>query len=221
MEFKTNIKVTVKTSIRCPRCKEKFDKPVGEVETRRCPHCGAQLQFSKEGFDNALREADAKVAGTLGSMGIPMPPEYAEIAKAKVVTKVLNIAGIMAVLWTFFLPLPYITAVVACALIPVVSLLAMAVFKERISFETGKKKTEAPYLTFALAAPPAALAWRALNDFHILAFDKVWLPSIALGIIFSVLISFFSADVKKKPLYILVALIFGFAYGYGVVIEAN
>ena len=221
MEFKTNVSFNITTSIRCPKCREKFDKPTGGDTSMRCPHCGTQLKLSKESIDDAMREADVKVAGTLGSMGVPLPQNYADIAKAKALTKSLNIIGVVATIWAFLFPLPYNMAVLACALVPVVSILVMASLKGRISFEMKKRKTEEPYLTFALAGPPAALAWRALNDFHILVFDKVWMPTIAVSLIFSVLIFFFSADLKRKPVYLLVTLIFGFIYGYGMVVEAN
>jgi hypothetical protein len=221
MQFKTNVRVNIKTSITCPRCKEKFDKPADEDTSVRCLHCGAQLKLSKESIDDAMREAEAKVAGPLGSMDIPLPQDYAEIAKAKALTKPLNIAGVIAAIWAFLFPLPYNAAVLTCALVPVVSLLVMASLKGRITFETKKRKTEEPYLTFALAAPPVALVWRALNDFHILVFDSIWAPAMIVSLIFTALIFFFSADVKRKPVYILVILIFGFMYGYGMVVEAN
>jgi hypothetical protein len=90
-----------------------------------------------------------------------------------------------------------------------------------ICIEPKKGRSEEPYVTFALMGPPAALAWRALNDFHIVAFDKVWLPAIVASLVFSALLFAFSADVKKKPAYLLVTLIFGFVYGFGVIMEAN
>jgi len=221
MEFKTNISFNIKTSIRCPKCREKFDQPADDGISMRCTHCGAQLNISKESLNEAMREAASKVADTLESRGIPLPQDYADIAQAKALTKLLNILGIAATIWAFIFPLPYAIAISLCALVPIVSLLAMVSHKGRISFETKKKRTEQPYLTFALAGPPTALAWRALNDFHILLFDNVWMPAIAVSMLFSLLIFLFSADVKRKPLYLLVTLFFGFLYGYGVLIEAN
>jgi hypothetical protein len=97
----------------------------------------------------------------------------------------------------------------------------MAYLKGRINFETKDRKSENPYLTIALAAPPAALALRALYDFHIAAFDAVWMPVVIVGALYSVLIFMCSADMRKKPLYLLAALIFGVMYAYGAVIEAN
>lgn len=221
MEFKTNVSVNIKTSIRCPKCREKFEKTTGSESSVRCPHCGTQLRISSRSVDEALGEAEAKVAGTLGKMGLPLPQNFAEIAKARALAKPMNIIGVIATIWAILFPFPYKIAVLACTLIPLASMGLMGGLRGKISFETKKRRTEEPYLTFALAGPPLALAWRALNDFHILAFDNVWVPAAAVSLIFSAVIFFFSADVKRKPAYILVTLIFGFAYGYGIVAEAN
>ena len=221
MEIKTNIQFNVKTRIKCPKCQETFDKPTGDYTSLNCPQCGMQLKLTKEAVDEAIREAETKAAGTLGSMGIPLPEKYAGIAKAKTLTRPLNIIGVVASLWAFAFPVPYLPAILVCASIPVAAILMMAYLKGSINFETKKGKSEVPYLTFAIAMPPAVLAWRALIDFHIFSFAHVWVPAAAIAIFFSVLIFLLSADMKRKPLYILVALIFGFMYGYGVLIEAN
>jgi hypothetical protein len=221
VEFKTTTNITIKTKIRCPKCKQTFDKPAEDGIPLRCQHCGTQLNISRESMDDAMREAESRIAGrTLGSMNISLPQQYAGLAKARSLSRPLNTIGVLATIWAIIVPLPYTIAVGVCALVPIASLLAMMSLKGSISFET-KNKSEVPSLTFALAAPSAALAWRALNDFHILLFDNAWMPAIAVSILFSVLILLFSADVKRKPAYLLVTLIFGFMYGYGAVIEAN
>ncbi len=221
MEFKTDIKFNIKTRIMCPKCRETFDKPTGDDTTMRCPHCGTPLNIARGAINDAVRGAEAKVARTLGSIGVPLPQQYAAMAKAKSLTQTLNIIGVLAGLWALFFPFPYAVAITICALIPVVSILSMAYLKGHINLETKRWKSEEPHLAFALAVPPAVLAWRTLNDFHIFAFDNVWSPAVVVSVLFSVMIWLFSADIKRKPLYLLVTLVFGFMYGYGVVIEAN
>jgi hypothetical protein len=221
MEIKTNIKFNIRMLIKCPKCGEKFDKPECDTFSLICPKCGSNLKIGGGAMDDAMKEAEAKAAGTLDGMGIPLPQQYADIAKAKKLTRPLNSIAVFATLWAVFFPVPYVAAVTACALIPVAAILVMAYLKGRINFETTRKKSETPYLTLALAAPPAAIALRALYDFHIADFDAVWLPVALVGALFSVLIFMYSADMRKKPLYLLVALIFGLMYAYGVVIEVN
>jgi len=221
MEFKTNIHFSFKTRIKCPKCRETFDKPAAGDAPLRCPHCGAQLNIAKGATDEAKQEADAKVAEELGRMGVPLPERYEDIAKAKKITTPLNVIGGLVTAWALFFPFPYRPAIVVSALVPLASLLVMAALKGKISFETMKKRTTEPYLTVALAAPPLALAWRSLNDFHILEFSNVWVPILLAGVLFSIPVYLYAADVRKKPAYLLMTLIFGAFYGYGMLIEAN
>jgi DNA-directed RNA polymerase subunit RPC12/RpoP len=221
MELKTNVRINIKTRIKCPRCLEKFDKPVEEETSIQCPYCGTKLKLSTESIDRAMREAEAKAAVALKGARVPVPQEYAGNSKLKNFTAPLNIVGIASTIWTFFFPIPYNIVIVACALVPVASILLMWFFKGLIDFETKRRRSEEPSMTLALVGPPTALTWRALNDFHILAFDRLWIPAIVVSVIFSVLLYVFSADIKRKPAYVLVTLIFGLMYGFGVITEAN
>jgi len=221
MAFKTNVRVNIKTTIKCPRCMEKFDKPAGEDASIQCPYCAAQLKLSTESIDHAMREAEAKVAEALKSARVPVPHEDAGNSKLRALTAPLNIIGIVSTIWAIFFPVPYNIAIAVCALVPVASIFLMWFLKGLIGFETKKWRSEKPHLTFPLTGPSLALAFRALIDFHILAFDKVWVPAILVSLVFSMLLYAFSADVKKKPAYLLVTLIFGFTYGFGLIMEAN
>jgi len=221
MDIKTNFRFTIKTNIRCPRCNQIFEKLSCDLSSPRCPHCGAQLNVSSSSLSDAMREADAQVADKLGSLGVPLPEQYADLTQAKKLTRPFNILGVIVLLWTIFFPHPYLIAIGLSALVPIAALLVMASLKGTIAFETKDRKTADPYLTLALAGPPLGLAWRALNDFHIFAFENIWLPAAVISILFSAVIYLYSSDVKQKPAYLLVAVIFGFALGYGMVIEAN
>jgi hypothetical protein len=221
MEIKTNVRITIKRMLKCPRCMEKFEKPEGEETSIQCPHCGTYVKISTETIDQAINQANAKVAEMLENTGVAMPEEYAGKSKLKSFTKPLNIAGVASGLWALFFPIPYNWAILACAVVPVAAILLMRFLKGLTYFETKRRISQEPSLTFALALPPTALLWRALNDFHILSFDKLWVPAIVVSVLFSALLYAYSADIRKKPVYVLVALIFGLMYGFGLITEAN
>jgi DNA-directed RNA polymerase subunit RPC12/RpoP len=123
MEFKTNVSINIKTTIKCPKCMEKFEKPAREEASVQCPHCGAQLKLSTESIDRAMRETEAKVAETLRNARVPTPQESTGNAKVKTFTIPLNILGVVSTIWAFFVPIPYNAAIIACALVPVASIL--------------------------------------------------------------------------------------------------
>jgi DNA-directed RNA polymerase subunit RPC12/RpoP len=220
VKLKTTLHFGVRTRIRCPKCGEAFDKVSGNDTTLRCTRCGSQLNISREATGDGVSEPAAEVAAGLAGMG-GMLPKYASTANPNSLTRPLNIIGAVAAAWAISFPFPYAVVISVCAVIPAVAIVLMAYLKGRIDFETGKRKSDIPDLTFSIAAPPAALAFRALYDFRIFTFDAVWLPVSLVSVLFTLLIFTLSADVKRKPLHLLVTLLFGFMYAYGVVVEAN
>jgi len=179
------------------------------------------MNIDRGAIDSAREEAEEKSTKAIGNKSGPQPKKHTDISKAKSLTRQLNIIGGTVGVWALFLPFPYTLVITVCALIPAISIFSMEKFKGHINFETKEKKSKRPSLTFALAIPPAALAWRAVNDFHIFSFNNVWLPVLVVSITFSALIWMYSADMKKNPLYLLISLFIGLMYGYGLVIAMN
>lgn len=221
MGVKVKVKVNIRTLIRCPHCQEAYEKPPGGVLPANCPYCARPLAQSAGTMEEAGKEALSAAAATFESIAAGGGKTAAR-AWERMPATLLNALGAMVVCWTMFVPAPYLAAVVACACVPLVALAVMAGRQGWYHFETlsGSKST-APALTIALAGPPLALAWRALNDFHILAFAHAWLPAAVAALCYAALLYAWAADIRKKRAYLLMALVFGFAYGYGAVILGN
>jgi len=215
MGYKFDIQVKMKTSVRCPGCQEAFEKPAGDETSLQCPHCGRQ--FTLPGAASAIA-ADGETPASDGP----------ENARLNALTKSLNALGIVAGLWLIIFPFPYRITITVCACIPIAAFLVMALHKGMICLATKKGSAPVPSLTSALALPSMALALRTLKDFHILVYDHVWIPMIAICVIYSLLIYFWSAwpaelkaSVGLRTMVLIFVLFIGFGYGYGTVVAVN
>ncbi len=144
--------------------------------------------------------------------------------KARKVTKILNWSGAIAGGLFFLVPEYYTVQFLLCLVVPIVILVALKAFKGLIRVD-DLSDPSFPTATLGLILSIAALAWRALHDFHIVEAENIYWPAGTIAVIMLFFLFTGEGRVKLKKAddfftVVVFALIFT-AYGYGTVLGTN
>jgi hypothetical protein len=145
-----------------------------------------------------------------------------KLQSAKKMVTALNWLGGLCGAWLLFYPVPYELAVLVSLLVTLIALLSTKAFSGLIRI--GEKKASAyPSVFWAFFATSLALALRALLDFELLNYDRLW-PSIGILIfLLTILILVGSREFSKPKEYLqlLPILMVLLAYVYGGLVILN
>ena len=184
------------SSMRCPTCSGAV--PIAlDTDATICPACGTQLRAT------ALK-----------------PDAVGADRQTKYLTKALNVAGFVLMLWAILFPLPYVVVILACLLLPLIAVATLATSHGRVNLNS-QKRSKQPHVALAFLGPCIALCLRALFDVQLVSYKAAILPCLAVGLPFAALAFWYAPDLRRKPVTGLLILPFALCYGYGASIEAN
>ena len=136
----------------------------------------------------------------------------------------VNIIGVLVGAWTIFYPRPYAYAVMASIVMPVIGLVVMINFRGLIRFNQ-RRGSEFPFVIYAVFVPGMALFLRAVMDFSIFNYSKIWIPATVIAVAYIIIASWASKEFTFKAivdyLTILGLSLVTFSYGYGTVVTVN
>ena len=143
---------------------------------------------------------------------------------AKQVASYLNGAGIVVGAWAIFYPTPYLHALIACMVIPLIALMVTKLYKGLLRLDASQGSAY-PSVGGGLFVPAAALAVRALQDYSVFDHSPAWLPVIIVTAILmgaSILAhKGFNLKESRHWWFVVAYLMFSMAYAYGTVIVLN
>ena len=141
------------------------------------------------------------------------------LAAAFKITKPLNHFSIGLVFWLIFYPQPYRVAIWCIVALPFLALLLVFPYRAIVKSD-GNKTDPHPEIAQTLLLPPLALFLRAILDWDLLSWAKVWLPAAAIALILFGLNLAILSDSRRKWQAI-AAMIFAGIYGVGAAITLN
>ncbi len=205
--FKLKTTFKVNYSIRCPSCKKAFPASPSPDGASICPNCGKEIRLPPDAFKNA------GFPGTPGGVTLENAASY---VKARFLSKALNVAGFVIALWAALLPLPYRTAVVVAAAMPIAAVIVAALSKGSIKLAEASRD-KVPHAAYAFLAPAVALAFRA-SFFHVIEARSLLIPVLAVTVpLAAVSIRF----VRPRAWNYVIVVIFALIYAFGASIVAN
>lgn len=138
--------------------------------------------------------------------------------------KVLNWAGGLTAAWALFLPTPYEYAIIAGAVVPAISILALKLSRGLIRMDT-KKDSAYPTILWPVMMSSCGLFLRAMLDYNIFEYRNIWMPAflVTLTLVAVLLSNTNEFTFKKRVDYFTIFTISSifFAYGYGAVVQLN
>jgi len=147
-----------------------------------------------------------------------------KLKKARLTAATLNGLGVVIGLWTFFFSKPYEYAIIACIVLPLITIVAIKFWKGLIRIET-EKGSAYPYATVGIIFPATALALRSIIDFSIDDYSNIWIPSILITVVLNTILFVGNKELLfkngKNYFIAFTFMIFTFAYGYGAVVTTN
>src|SRR5690606_16900194 len=96
----------------------------------------------------------------------------------------INIAGSTAGIWLLVYPKPYVPVCLAAMIVPIAALCVVYAFRGLIRFDE-KKGSAFPSIFLGLLIPCAALTVRALMDWNILEYPRLWASVSIPTVVFS------------------------------------
>lgn len=170
---------------------------------------------AEESFQEVLQD---------NKFGFTAQERLEQFDKVKRITSILNWVGGIAAAWAFFWPQPYEIAILVVAIIPLLALVVLKLYRGLVRIDE-KKNSAFPSVFAALFFPAMVLMLRALIDYNIFEHKQVWaliLP-IAIGLTAVMLIGQSEFDWQKgrDVFSALILLILAFVYAYGLVISTN
>lgn len=147
-----------------------------------------------------------------------------KLSKAHKVAKVLNWTGGLIGVWTLFLANPYEYAIIASIVFPIICIIIIKYFGGLIRID-DKKDTAYPTIIWAIFAASMGLCMRALLDYNIFDYSKVWTPTILIALVYIAVSIIGNEEFKfnnAKDYFAIISFsIFMFGYAYGAVITLN
>lgn len=144
--------------------------------------------------------------------------------QAKKVSKVLNWAGGLILVWTLFIPEPYEYAILASISLPVIVLVSVIYYKGLIRIDE-KKGSVYPTVFIAILMSSCGLFLRALLDYDILDYSNIWIPSIIIGTVMVALMVYATKEFNYKQakgyFIVLTLIIFFWGYSFGSIVTLN
>jgi hypothetical protein len=147
-----------------------------------------------------------------------------KLIKAQKITKILNWTGGIIGAWILILPNPYEYAIIATIVFPIICVLVLK-FSRGLIRINERKDSAYPSIFIAILATSMGLFLRALLDYEIFDYSKIWTPSILIALTFTTVLILGNKEFKfnsaKDFLTVLSFTLFSFAYGYGAVVTLN
>lgn len=170
--------------------------------------------------DLDILESEQDKAAILDNEQFGSTPEVREqnLHRARTVARFLNWLGGGIGVWVLLFPVPYLPALFAASIYPIICLVILRYFKGLILLEEKKDKAY-PSILFSLWLCLLALPIRAFWDFKILDYQHAWAPSliIAAGLVFLFFAITKAIRLTDAAKYFsatfLIILFFGYAFG--------
>jgi hypothetical protein len=178
----------------------------------------ANEHFRDLGAEELEKEDRALLADT--SLGSSQEARKEAIARARLWSKAVNIAGGALTVYGFFWPTPYRLSVGLLVAWPLVSALAMYFHRGLITFDQ-KKNAVLPSVALGFLLPTFALALRAILDWNILEWRGFWPPFACISAATFALVFASAKDVRAKRFSAILPLAFCCVYGYGTTLALN
>lgn len=142
------------------------------------------------------------------------------LQKATKAAKALSIISVIAGVWGFIYPHPYEVLILLLALLPCIAIEVMR--RSHGLFRADERKNDAhPSVASALIFPGLALCLRAVLDCDVLQSAYAIALYFLVGSIFFAAILILDPTLRSRLGILPVFFLFGMAYGYGVIVEAN
>ncbi len=147
-----------------------------------------------------------------------------KLAEVRRVANLLNFSALGVALWTLVMARPYELMIALCLAVPLLVLLALWIYKGLIRINEPKNSAY-PGLTTALGMAAGALFLRALLDFELLEYGKLWTPVAGLALLLAVLLVRSTTEfsfAKASDYFVVLGvtlLMAGYAYGGCVILN--
>lgn len=147
-----------------------------------------------------------------------------KLAKARKTAKIINWCAGISFAWVLFYPSPYQYALLPAIIIPIIAMIVLKFSNGLIKFDE-KKGSAYPTIIHAFIFPSLALMLRAVLDFDIFDYSKVFLPTTVFAI-FLLFVLFlkqqeFKFKSKQDVVAVCVATVFVIIYSFGTIIHVN
>lgn len=147
-----------------------------------------------------------------------------KLAQAIKISKIINTAAVITVIWIFLYPKPYQISMLAAIIVPIAALVAVKVTKGLVRIDELKGSAY-PNVIYAFFLPGCGIMLRAILDYDIFKYTNVWQLTLFITIAFLLLLLYKQKEItfKRKMDYVTVACLalFTFAYSFGAVIHLN
>mgnify|MGYP000535912247 CR=1 FL=1 len=158
------------------------------------------------------------------SLGLDTAERAQRLEQARLASQILNYAGLAILLWLLFYPTPYVWAMWAAIILPIITLPFIFIYKGIIRFDELNSSAH-PSVFVAMVTPSLALALRAFLDYDLLHYRNIWLPIgiITLAFLGIIVRGTGEFDFQKPREYfkILGISLFFAAYGFGAYVFLN
>lgn len=142
------------------------------------------------------------------------------LQKARKTAKILSTISIVAVVWAFVYPRPYEVLMMLLALLPWIGIEIMR--RSHGLFRADELKNDAhPSVAYALIFPGILLCLRAILDYDVLQSAYAVALYVLVGCALFATVLFFDPTQRSRRGILPVFFLFGVAYGYGLIVEAN
>jgi hypothetical protein len=130
------------------------------------------------------------------------------LARARKVARVLRIVTLAICAWGWVYPRPYVPAIIALGVLPLVGLLALVVGPRLCAVDDGTRMSPRMAFFFAVIGPGLVLAMRSIRDVNVLDWKPLLLAALIGGLVIAVVIAMGErSDSKLVPRRKLLALV--------------
>jgi hypothetical protein len=185
---------------------------------------GELEDFVSERFDNldvVEKTTDMAKALSDDSLGSTTEERSAAISQAQFHAVGINAAAIATLFWAILYPHPYAFLMGVLAVIPLLAVASAVASHGAISLFIVKNSVR-PGVTLAFLMPAAALALRAIKDWHLMGLSGFWLPFAVLSCLLVAILWVGSISDSHRTLGRVLGLsIVMLVESYGLVVFAN
>lgn len=169
------------------------------------------------------REAETRQIMENENFGQTMEDREVYLKKAVQVAKVANIVAIALAIWALMYPRPYEYVMIVLLATPWAGIVITWYFKGLMRLNP-RKGSPYPSVAWLIFVPAACLLLRAMLDFDLYDYRKVWLPVACLANILTVVVLAVCKEVivEKDRLIAAIAIFsIAFIYSYGGIVMTN
>jgi hypothetical protein len=169
------------------------------------------------------RAAKAEAAAILSDarLGSSEDERRDNLRRARIQAGILNTVTGAAVTWALSYPRPYSVAITVLAVLPLAGIGLVVATRGAVTLDSDRKNVR-PTAAYAVFAPGITLAFRSLEDWHILGWSGFWLPfAVVAGFLLGVLLVGAGADSQRKASTVAITSLVLLAQSYGLVVFLN